>query len=135
MNKDRLQLIHDIVKEVPDKKFDMDIWMNRKGCATAGCAIGWAASDPRIIEQGLHLVENAHGSVFPVFENAKSGATTAGTIHKHIAEFLDISVTDSLSLFDPEEYYQRHDLEDEDSLVTKKMVLADIAKYIETGEV
>jgi hypothetical protein len=58
----RLMEVCRVLRELPrSKKFDLDVW---SVCGTAGCAVGWAASDPWFRRRGLTLrkVSEWHGT-------------------------------------------------------------------------
>jgi hypothetical protein len=53
MNRERLILLMDVLNNVPADHFNMNTWGMHTVCGTAACALGWAALDPRMNEQGL----------------------------------------------------------------------------------
>lgn len=59
MNLERLNQLAAVLYSVPASAvaFDMSRWISqRRNCGTAACALGHAALDPWMQEQGLHLV-------------------------------------------------------------------------------
>jgi hypothetical protein len=48
MNRERLELLIDVLSKVPTDKFNMNTWV--------ACALGWAALDPRMNAQGLVMI-------------------------------------------------------------------------------
>lgn len=117
MNRERLTELHKLLLSIPEGKFNINFWARGKDgqgsftkeeaeafsledCSTAACALGWAASHPPFMEQGLSLVtlhedERAY-SLCPGFEGVD--CYEAG------AEFFGISYRQSEILFDPLEY-------------------------------
>lgn len=59
LKRKRLKHLIKILKAVPEDHFDMGRWgyydSEKHGCKTAGCALGWAASDPKFRKKGLTL--------------------------------------------------------------------------------
>lgn len=67
MNKERLQALANVLREVPDANFDLETWRYTPGsgenatdvqvlshnCGTTACAIGWACAMPEFQAQGL----------------------------------------------------------------------------------
>jgi hypothetical protein len=54
---------------VPEHKFDIDNWVTGPGytpldCGTAGCAIGWALTEPWFNEEGLNLDGDSTAPVY-----------------------------------------------------------------------
>ena len=57
-HRERLLRLADLLDTVPVKHFDLGVWArSEKPCETAGCAVGWAASDPWFQQRGLRLSE------------------------------------------------------------------------------
>jgi hypothetical protein len=104
MNDENIALAIDVLEHVPARKFDIGVWANFKHehepedkvslhdrCGTAGCALGWIASDPRAMAQGLVLqVLAPFGSVRVYFrgrEGEEAGAKFLG-VSQAVAELL-----------------------------------------------
>jgi hypothetical protein len=66
MKKARIALAISILENIPEGKFDLNFWAAVHGelpkpqphCLSAGCALGWVASDPRAQKMGLYLSRN-----------------------------------------------------------------------------
>ena len=96
MNKiEKLTHLITILEKIPAKDFNIDTWR----CGTQGCALGWAACDPKFNEQGLDLTNWQ----VPLYD--ESLGIEAGS------EFFEITLEESEFLFDPE-MYCIYDLED-----------------------
>lgn len=49
MNRERLQQMVTMLRELPEETFNLDAWT----CGTSACAVGWACVNPVFTEQGL----------------------------------------------------------------------------------
>jgi hypothetical protein len=94
MNLDNVLLAIDVLQDVPTRKFSMQTWGDFKHthdigerlnlhdrCGTAGCALGWLASDPRAIRRGLYMVSGYFGFAtvrYREFEDEYAGAKFLG---------------------------------------------------------
>lgn len=85
---ERLQRVVDILKALPDGRFDLATWRREHAfeCGTVACAVGHACMDPELMEQGLDIVDNE-----PTFE----GLTEWNAVEK----FFGLSEAQSLRLF------------------------------------
>lgn len=50
MNVAKLRIIQEVVRNVPDEQWDMQVWQHKEACGTVGCAIGHSAK-----QIGLHI--------------------------------------------------------------------------------
>lgn len=90
---ERLTCLADHLEKVDEDCFNMNIWH----CQTAACALGHATDIPEFQKAGLHLAGDAtRGSLIPAF-----GGCTGYDAGK---EFFQISLVDSVLLFDPFAY-------------------------------
>ena len=54
MNKERLQRVADILKEIPDVQFNMKYWGKKNDSGTVCCAIGWyVEKTPEVLDEEL----------------------------------------------------------------------------------
>lgn len=95
MNLSRLERLIVVLERVHAlrRHFDMERWTT--ACGTASCALGWAAVDPVLKRQGLHL-EGFPTRRLPVFEDCYE-ARAGG-------RFFDISLDCAIYLFYPNSY-------------------------------
>lgn len=101
----RLVEVLEAVKADPAKErdFDMKTWATEtQSCGTHACACGWAAMDPVLNAQGLHLVKRPQhawkrGSDFELTCGPATGLGAA-------ALFFEIEMRAADMLFSPEEY-------------------------------
>lgn len=100
-----------VLTEVEERKlpFDMTTWKTSPSCTSAGCAIGWAFSDPWFRAQGAGLGENSVGRLFPTID----GEPNAKLQHA----FFGLTWTQFDYLFMPDSYWpELRAIEDEDEL-------------------
>lgn len=113
MNRERMQLMHDMLREVeagtwrpapPEgtnvaatvPRFNLSIWSGvlPGNCGFSACAVGHACLDPRFNAQGLALSGREHWlSGVPVFKGSQSWWA--------VEDFFDIQPTLAHELFDP----------------------------------
>lgn len=93
----------------PPTTFHMDDWR----CGTAGCAVGWAATNEWFTSRGLTLRSGMIGC--PIFDNEENWAA--------VAKFFKISIEDTIYLFSPYSYNETE--------VTPSAVAKRIKKYIQ----
>lgn len=112
MNRERMQLMHDMLCEVeagtwrpaaPEgtnvttmvPRFNLGIWAGFiEGCGFAACAVGHACLDPRFNAQGLVLSGKEHWmSGLPTYKGNQSWWA--------VQDFFDIQPTLAHELFDP----------------------------------
>ncbi len=63
MNRERLNIQIDVLRQVEAEHFHMDTWADQHGpCGTTCCALGWAALDPRLQAEGLRLFVRMSGT-------------------------------------------------------------------------
>lgn len=91
MNKERLEHLIEVLKEVPPNDFDMSLWQ----CGTQACAMGWACRDPQFRKEGLTTTRGGHSST-PAFEGHQAFYAAA--------KFFGISRNDAGMLFSPSAY-------------------------------
>jgi hypothetical protein len=116
MNDDNIALSIEVLEGVPVRKFDLGVWARFKHehepqdkislhdrCGTAGCALGWIASDPRAMAQGLALKALPWGSVAVYFRDTWEGELAG-------AKFLGVSEAVADLLFLPHAYIYPEDI-------------------------
>lgn len=94
----RLRKLRDILHQrarAPRKTFCMEIWHREdRECATAACALGWAAMNPTFMKKGLRLIMAGYANKkIPAFKRARG--VPAG------AKFFGISEGEAGSVFTP----------------------------------
>lgn len=92
----RFQLILDYANEMPEELFDMDFWYRKTACGSTCCVLGYAAQQPELIEEGLHLAWLGKISKVPQYGNSINFAA--------VAEFLDICEFEVMNLFGMDSY-------------------------------
>lgn len=88
MNRQRLELVAEILHNLKlneaNEDFYMGLWRKQEACKTSACAIGWAASDDRLVSQGLTLhAPTDCAFLIPKYKNLEDFAA--------IEKFFDIS--------------------------------------------
>ena len=68
MNRERLELLIDVLSKVPLPRFDIGTWGMHNKCGTVACALGWAALDPRMNEQGLMMFYATQDGDYPYMQ-------------------------------------------------------------------
>lgn len=68
MNRERLELLIDVLSKVPPPQFDIGTWGMHHKCGTVACALGWAALDPRMNEQGLMMFYATQDGDYPYMQ-------------------------------------------------------------------
>lgn len=63
-----------ILEAIPEKKIDLKRYKVEEPCGTIACAVGWCASDPHFIAQGMRLTRNGDPDGFQPFLLAKAGS-------------------------------------------------------------
>lgn len=111
MDKQRLQRIADLIRTIPEEKFDMETWWANKGngCQSIGCAIGWAIKADILPEMELReWTQDYTGKklIFPALKTASDGSPylTPGWSINGISQALQISEYEARWLFSPDEY-------------------------------
>ena len=127
MNKGRLLKTAEIVERVAKEKpelFSMNDWKNETECGSVCCAVGWAARDKELMEQGLSLEscgENSHNVLYHNPQTKIVGWGMQASMY-----FYQLSLADASYLFNPH-HYERSQISD------AKYVANRIRKFVEDG--
>jgi len=100
MNKERLKILADFLKTVPEQGFDLATWVSLgdtpNRCGTTGCAMGWACQIPVFKADGLRIIEYVDGMYVPEFDLSYGFSASA--------RFFEIALDQALYLFQPHNY-------------------------------
>ena len=137
MNKERLQMMVDLLRNLPErakggefKYFDLTSWSQdasispthatlrgnaTRGCGTAACAIGFAAEDKKFNDLGFG---RSHG-LAPAYDRRVDWTA--------VGHFFELDHPEALKLFSSHAYDQTR--------ITPEQVAKRIERFIETGEI
>lgn len=150
MNIERFKRAIGVLKKVPQHNFDMNVWgqihcWEQKGnvvsllpvCGTAGCAIGWIASDPWMQKQGLRLFASHKARNRPSLDDKDnfviicrpgfgkySGFTAAET-------FFEITPEETEYVFAPESYNPRAEILGEGRFFSDPIKVSEVLEHME----
>lgn len=111
--RERLVILRNFIAALPDERFDMSTWHQRKDCGTCACIGGWAA-----VLFGLNDVGGG-----PTISPAE------------VAEYLGLSVPNAFRLFYPPVTIHRWGKALKPYKATHKEAVKVIDHYLATGEV
>lgn len=124
VNVERLKLLIEALKLVPEKQFDLDTWLEEpngfdsdspfpscstrkemKECGFAGCAVGWGALYKPLRDEGLTLLtykelDEVIVCAEPAYSNARSWAA--------VRDFFGLTYEEALYLFNGGSYQPRN---------------------------
>lgn len=118
-----LDRLADVVEAVPDKQWDMDIWLKENGCSV-GCAIGHGIAAG--VLPMLQLNTDLSGQyLFPV--KAGDDAIANKRSFNDVADALGLTYGDAVVLFEAESYFdvRHYDEDDEEYSPTTQSMVAD----------